>query len=45
MIRLPIVGGQLEYELIELTPAWRINPPTVVFHHGIGTPEFDSLRR
>ena len=33
---LPIVGGHLEYELIDLTPAWRVNPPTVVFHHGIG---------
>lgn len=37
MNQLPIGGGQLEYELIDLTPAWRVNPPTVVFHHGIGT--------
>ena len=33
---LPVAGGQLEYELIDLTPAWEIDPPTVVFHHGIG---------
>ena len=37
MTLLPIAGGQLEYELIDLTPAWEVNPPTVVFHHGIGT--------
>lgn len=37
MNQLPIGGGQLEYELIDLTPAWRVNPPTVVFLHGIGT--------
>lgn len=37
MIRLPIGGGQLEYEWFDLTLAWRINPLTVVFHHRIGT--------
>ena len=34
---LPIAGGQLEYEVIDLTAAWELDPPTVVFHHGIGT--------
>ena len=37
MNQLRIVDGQLDYELIDLTPAWLVNPPTVVFHHGIGT--------
>ncbi|WP_309604189.1 alpha/beta hydrolase, partial [Phenylobacterium sp.] len=36
MNQLPIGGGQLEYEVIDLTPPWQVDPPTVVFHHGIG---------
>ena len=37
MNQLPIAGGQLEYELIDLTAPWEVDPPTVLFHHGIGT--------
>lgn len=34
---LTVAGGQLEYELIDLTPPWLREPQAVLFHHGIGT--------
>lgn len=37
MQKIAVAGGVLEAEVIDLTPPWLPNPPTVIFHHGIGT--------
>ena len=29
-------GGALHYEVTTLTPPWREDPPTILFHHGVG---------
>jgi pimeloyl-ACP methyl ester carboxylesterase len=35
-MRLERPGGELYYEIVDLTPAWMTTAPLVVFHHGIG---------
>ena len=30
------LGGSLYYEVTTLTPPWREDPPTILFHHGVG---------
>ena len=37
MPSLAVAGGQLDYELIDMTPPWLREPQAVLFHHGIGT--------
>jgi alpha/beta hydrolase family protein len=38
--RVPLLdrpgGGSLHYEVTALTAPWRDDPPTIVFHHGVG---------
>ena len=35
-MRLERPGGELYYEVMDLTPAWMPEAPLVVFHHGVG---------
>jgi pimeloyl-ACP methyl ester carboxylesterase len=35
-MRLERPGGELYYEVLDLTPAWTPEAPLIVFHHGIG---------
>ena len=35
-MRLQRPGGELYYEVIDVTPAWTPEAPLIVFHHGIG---------
>ncbi len=37
MAMLETADGALYYEVIDLTPPWRTQPATVIFHHGVGT--------
>ncbi len=36
MHRIAVRGGHLQVEVLDLTPPWVLDPPTVIFHHGIG---------
>jgi len=35
-MRLERPGGDLYYEIVDLTPPWMATAPLVVFHHGVG---------
>ena len=35
--RLERPWGSLHYEVVDLTPPWEVDPPVLVFHHGVGT--------
>jgi pimeloyl-ACP methyl ester carboxylesterase len=35
-MRLDRPGGELYYEVIDVTPPWRADAPLIVFHHGVG---------
>ena len=36
MQKIAVRGGYLDVEVIDLTPPWIVDAPTVIFHHGIG---------
>lgn len=36
MQKIAVRGGYLDVEVIDLTPPWVVNAPTVILHHGIG---------
>jgi 3-oxoadipate enol-lactonase len=36
MQRIAVRGGHLQVHVLDLTPPWVANAPTVIFHHGIG---------
>lgn len=36
MQKIAVGGGYLDVEVIDLTPPWVVNAPTVMLHHGIG---------